>query len=46
MDLNETAVFVKVIEAGSFSAAARQLGVTLIQRTTRRLHLTEAGELF
>ena len=64
MDLNETAVFVKVVQAGSFSAAARQLelptstvstrvarlekrlGVTLMQRTTRRLHLTEAGELF
>jgi DNA-binding transcriptional LysR family regulator len=64
MDLNETAVFVKVVQAGSFSAAARQmdlpnstvstrvarlekrLGVTLLQRTTRRLHLTEAGEMF
>lgn len=64
MDLNETAVFVKVVESGSFSAAARllgsptstistriarlekRLGVTLLQRTTRRLHLTEAGELY
>ena len=64
MDLNETAVFVKVVQAGSFSAAARQLGlptstistrvarleqrlgVTLLQRTTRRLHLTEAGSLY
>lgn len=64
MDLNETAVFVKVVEAGSFSAAARllglptstvstrvarlekRLGVTLLQRTTRRLHLTETGELY
>lgn len=64
MDLNETAVFVKVVQAGSFSAAARQLGlptstvstrisrleqrlgVTLLQRTTRRLSLTESGELY
>lgn len=64
MDLNETAVFVKVVQAGSFSAAARQLelptstvstrvarlerrlGVTLLQRTTRRLRITEVGELF
>lgn len=54
-------VFVKVVEAGSFSAAARllgmpkttvsakvaalekRLGVKLIQRTTRKLHVTEAG---
>lgn len=58
MDLNETAVFVRVVQAGSFSAAARllglptstvstrvarlekRLGVTLLQRTTRRLKLT------
>lgn len=64
MDLNETAVFVKVVQAGSFSAAARQLGlptstvstrisrlekrlgVTLLQRTTRRINLTEAGTVY
>lgn len=64
VDLNETAVFVKVVQAGGFSAAARQLGlptstvssrvarlerrlgVTLLRRTTRRLGLTEAGELY
>lgn len=64
MDFNETAVFVKVVQAGSFSAAARQLGLptstistrvsrlearlgtTLLQRTTRRLSLTEAGTLY
>jgi DNA-binding transcriptional LysR family regulator len=64
MDLNEAAVFVKVVQAGSFSAAARllglptstvstrvarlerRLGATLLQRTTRRLRLTEAGELY
>ncbi len=64
MDLNEAAVFVKVVQVGSFSGAARwlglptstvssrvarlerRLGVTLLQRTTRRLHLTEAGSLY
>src|SRR5262245_4199653 len=58
------AVFVKVIEAGSFSAAARRLGipkttvsakvaglekrlgVRLIQRTTRKLRMTEEGERY
>jgi len=58
------AVFVKVVEAGSFSTAARRLGmpkttvsakvaglekrlgVRLIQRTTRNLRMTEAGEKY
>ena len=61
MDLDGIAVFVKVVQAGSFSQAAKllnmpnstvsakvaalekRLGVTLLQRTTRRLHLTEPG---
>ncbi len=64
MDLDAIAVFVKVVEVGSFSGAARllkmpkttvsakvaglekRLGVTLIQRTTRKLHITEAGEQY
>lgn len=64
MDFNQAAVFVKVVESGSFSAAARalglpistishrvaaletRLGVTLLQRTTRRLKLTEVGEQY
>jgi DNA-binding transcriptional LysR family regulator len=62
--MNEVSVFVKVVEAGSFSAAARRLGmpkttvsarvaglekrlgVRLIQRTTRKLRMTEAGEKY
>jgi LysR family transcriptional regulator for bpeEF and oprC len=57
-------VFVKVVEAGSFSGAARQLDlanasvtscirnlenhlrVTLLQRTTRHLHVTEEGAAY
>ncbi|MFB3100246.1 MAG: LysR family transcriptional regulator [Gammaproteobacteria bacterium] len=57
-------VFARVVEAGSFSEAGRQLGLApssvsrqineledslgalLFQRTTRKLSLTEAGELY
>jgi DNA-binding transcriptional LysR family regulator len=64
MDLDGIAAFVKVVQAGSFSLAARQLGipnttvsarvarlekrlgVTLIQRTTRKLHVTPAGRAY
>jgi DNA-binding transcriptional LysR family regulator len=60
-NLDAIPVFVKVVEAGSFSAAARllnmpkttvsakiaalekRLALKLIQRTTRKLHVTEAG---
>src|SRR5580698_1472555 len=60
-DLNSLALFAKVIEAGSFSEAARrlrmpistvsrriaeledQLGVRLLERSTRKLRLTELG---
>ncbi|HET7545972.1 MAG TPA: LysR family transcriptional regulator [Polyangiaceae bacterium] len=64
MDLNHVAVFVRVVELQSFTAAAKhlglpkssvsrtvtrledELGVRLLQRTTRRLHLTEAGQAY
>ena len=60
----EMETFVRVVEAGSISAAAEQLGVAksavskrlsdlearlgvqLLVRTTRRLHLTDAGNAF
>ncbi len=62
--LDDTAIFVAVVQQGGFSHAAKQLGlsnglisrriaqleadlgVTLIKRTTRQLHLTPEGELF
>lgn len=62
--LHRMAVFARVVEVGSFSGAARSLGVAksavsrhvglleehlnvrLLNRTTRKLHLTEAGETF
>jgi DNA-binding transcriptional LysR family regulator len=64
MDLNHVAVFARVVELESFTAAAQQLGlpkssvsrtvsrleeelgVRLLQRTTRRLHLTDAGQAY
>lgn len=63
-DLNDMMVFLAVIDAGSFTAAAerlnipkanlsrkvarleKQLGVTLLERTTRSQHLTEAGQSY
>jgi DNA-binding transcriptional LysR family regulator len=62
--LQELAVFIRAADGGSFSRAARELGlsqpsvsrivgelearlgVTLLLRTTRRITLTHAGELF
>ena len=64
IDLNDITVFARVVEAGSFTAAARllgmpkatvsrriaalerEVGVRLIQRTTRSLKVTEAGRLY
>lgn len=64
MDLNDVAVFEKVVSEGSLTAAANRLnqpkssvsralarlesdlGVRLLQRTTRKLNLTEAGQVF
>ncbi|WP_457417843.1 LysR family transcriptional regulator [Roseateles sp. P5_E7] len=64
LDLNDIALFVRVVRSGSFAGAARQLGVPsntvsrrvqgleqhlgtrLLQRSTRKLTLTSAGEEF
>jgi DNA-binding transcriptional LysR family regulator len=64
LELDGITVFVKVVQAGSFTLAARQLGmpnttvsskiarlekrlgVTLIQRTTRKLNITPAGQAY
>src|SRR3954471_8116204 len=64
MDLNEILVFARVAQAGSFTAAAAQLGMPkstvsrkvsdleerfkalLLQRTTRRLSLTDVGRTY
>ncbi len=64
VDRNQVAAFVKVVDAGSFTAAAttleqpkssvsravatleETLGVRLLQRTTRKLSLTEAGRTY
>jgi DNA-binding transcriptional LysR family regulator len=64
MDLNHVTAFVRVVHDGSFTAAARalglpkssvsrsiaqleqDLGVRLLHRTTRKLHLTDAGTAF
>lgn len=64
MDLNRIAVFTRVVEAGSFTAAAvalglqkssvsrsvasleAELGIRLLQRTTRKLSVTDAGRAF
>jgi DNA-binding transcriptional LysR family regulator len=63
-DLNAMYLFAKVVEHGSYSAAARalglqtsklsrrisdlerQLGVRLLQRTTRRISVTEVGQTY
>src|SRR5215468_2776807 len=64
LDLNQVSTFVRVIEAGSFTDAARALGlpkssvsrrvsalekslrVRLVQRSTRKLVMTEAGRIY
>src|SRR5258706_4180977 len=64
MDLNEMVVFARVVKAGSFTAAATELGMPkstvsrkvseleerldarLLQRTTRKLSLTDVGRTY
>jgi DNA-binding transcriptional LysR family regulator len=48
MNLNRLAYFAAVVDAGSFTRAAERLGIgtTLLIRTTRRVHPTEAGRTF
>ena len=64
INLNDIVVFIRVVEAGSFTAAARllgmpkttvsrriaslerEVGVRLVQRTTRSLSMTDAGRLY
>ncbi|PTE09433.1 LysR family transcriptional regulator [Mesorhizobium helmanticense] len=64
LDLNDIVVFARVVEAGSFTAAARllampkttvsrrvaalerEVGVRLLQRSTRSLNMTDAGRLY
>jgi DNA-binding transcriptional LysR family regulator len=64
MDLNEILVFTRVVQAGSFTGAARSLGTPkstvsrkvldleerlgsrLLQRTTRKLSLTDVGRTY
>jgi DNA-binding transcriptional LysR family regulator len=64
MDLNRVATFVRVVEAGTFTEAAkrlqlptssvsrsvakleRELGIVLLERTTRRIALTDAGRAY
>ncbi|WP_394830246.1 LysR family transcriptional regulator [Pendulispora rubella] len=64
LDLNDVALFVRVVQMRSFAAAARErgvpgstvsrriarlesvLGIRLLERTTRSLHLTDAGRAY
>jgi DNA-binding transcriptional LysR family regulator len=64
LDFNDVAVFARVVEAGSFTGAARllgmpkttvsrriaelerEVGIRLLQRTTRSLNMTDAGRLY